>query len=29
MTGPNKEDIYPLKKLWTLCFLKNIIKIQI
>ena len=26
MTGPNKEDIYPLKNYERLCFLKNIIK---
>lgn len=26
MTGPNKEDIYPLKSYERLCFLKNIIK---
>lgn len=26
MTGPNKEDIYPLKNYEGLCFLKNIIK---
>lgn len=26
MTGPNKEDIYPLKNYERLCFLKNIVK---